>query len=805
VIARSLAPHAVQRLGEIAVLRLCGVRPIVAMFIAHELERRADAGVLEASGVGELRQGDLVGWLRKRLHEDHLLVERSDGLLPTVPELGVVGAAAALAAPPLSNVALFGVVPATLEAVAPGRDPAAEYLIGVLESLGWLDRWGDQLTAAHDVVADEVLEDVLWERPAPAVRLHILEGVLQGARRRPRVLARFAVSLDRVLSVQSSGPSFHESLQAGCEAWMARHAVELGQLLATAPPDESSFALGAVIAGPPWAECALNHWEFLVTPWLVAHGRDPEARHLLYSGLRFLSPDAVASLIAPSVAWLGEHASGIDASFVLGPLLKLPNLGEHTAEALKHAMAWLDRFGTEPDAGFVLPPLLGRTDLEAHAPAALKHAMASLDRFGAEPDAGFVLDPLLGRTDLGAHAPEAITHAMAWLDRFGAELDAEFVLGPLLGRTDLEAHAPAALKHAMAWLDRFGAELGAGFVLAALLGRRDLVSEVASEATGCALGWLEEHGDTQDADFVLREILVRPDLSSNALDRCARRALTRLERTGLPPEASYLLRWCLAARGFPADELPRLLRLSLAWMEKHPNHRDLDYVFKRLLRRPNLSDTEWQQVAVIALQWLKRTPHRKDRDHALNSLLVRPDLMTASERSFVAADAIHWLQTQELSAGVALRLVSNLRNAELSQDESAAIAAVAARDELPVSARLHDWAGTAGYQPDVSSLQQAVAAATDRLQSGHPASAGYYLSALLPLSWRLGDANLQMVVKDLAKQVAAHPQLSSKQRYGFATACYRLLDDGAWPAPREGEAVLCEVGLARPPEHPQPQ
>ena len=166
-----IAPLAVAQMGRERVRGLCGERPIIAIFIAEELQRRAEAGTLVSAG--GFRRGDLLSWLRRRLIEDGLAVENS-GFLPPEPDAALVAAAAILAAAPMAEDDMEAAGRAAFHA-AGGSDPQlAGRVLGALLTLGWVERRDTELAAAHDVVADEVLAQVLWDRGSGALRDWVL-------------------------------------------------------------------------------------------------------------------------------------------------------------------------------------------------------------------------------------------------------------------------------------------------------------------------------------------------------------------------------------------------------------------------------------------------------------------------------------------------------------------------------------------------------------------------------------------------------------------------------------------------------
>ena len=379
-VQQQVAPMASAILGAARVQILCGERPIIAMFIARELERRAQEGTLDEPSLAGLRAGELSGWLRRRLAEDRLLAPDSGAFLPPTPEPSVVAAATALAVAPLPLNVMTAAVALTLEAAEPTGRVQADRVIRMLLALGWLEQRDHDLAAAHDVVADEVLEQALWEQPGDGVRTLVFDQVLSAPLQFARCLGRLAVTLSRLLGPTPSSQAFKGALQAAAVAWLATHAEALGRALAEGDPDEVSFALGAALSGPPWSDACVEQWDALVAPWLTRHGGLWEARHLFYRGLKFLPANSAGELTGVAFGWLGIHIQQRDANFVLGPLLAREDLGPHAPTAIARAMAWLESHGKALEAQFVFNPLLAREDLGEHAPTAIARAMAWLSR-----------------------------------------------------------------------------------------------------------------------------------------------------------------------------------------------------------------------------------------------------------------------------------------------------------------------------------------------------------------------------------------------------------------------------------------
>src|SRR5205823_9701268 len=112
-----------------------------------------------------------------------------------------------------------------------------------LLSLGWLERRDTELAAAHDVVADEVLAQVLWDRASGRLRDPVLACCLAPALGRARVLGRYATALTRLLGPEAAETETEATLRSKASDWLQNQGPHLGQMLASAGVSESAYAL----------------------------------------------------------------------------------------------------------------------------------------------------------------------------------------------------------------------------------------------------------------------------------------------------------------------------------------------------------------------------------------------------------------------------------------------------------------------------------------------------------------------------------------------------------------------------------
>jgi hypothetical protein len=437
-----IAPLAVAQLGHEKVHELCGERPIIAMFIAEELERRALNCTLGKAELTGIRNDDLTSWLRKRLIEDKLVViDNGDSFLPAQPDPLLIAAAAMLAAAPLSRDNMEEAGSKAFLAAGGNAPQKAALVLDRLLKLDWLEQRGNDLTAAHDVVADEIFNEVLWDRSSGQFRETVLDYCLTSALGRARTFGRYAAALTRLQGYEKTEATLNEK---ACN-WLGKHCSELGQMLAMTEPDESAYALGSIISTPGWGSVCINEWSQLVVPWLNNHRLHPEARHLLYRGLRELPEGTAQELINTALDWLPHHLNSDTASYVLAPLLNRKEIPEqNTIRAIDFAFNWIETFPLVPETEFVLAPLLARNDLGDRSSRAIERVINWVKQFPLVHETGFVLKPLLIRNDLGERSSLAIELAINWVKQFPLVHETGFVLKPLLDRNDLGKHSSLA-------------------------------------------------------------------------------------------------------------------------------------------------------------------------------------------------------------------------------------------------------------------------------------------------------------------------------------------------------------------------
>lgn len=609
----SLAPHARAVIGAARLREHCGMRPIIAMLIAQEAEAQAQLGTLDPALPG-IRPEQLIDWLGRRMKEDSLTPKTpADLFADDEPAPDLQALTSMLAALPQEKPSVVACGAATVG----GTAEHAEHLLEILRTMGWVVPAPDGLAAVHDMVTDQFLERVLIRPMSWTVRTPVAERFLGACLSRARSLGRYATNLTRMirdLDLEGHGTA----LSTFCAGWLTRHAEDAGQILSKFP-NEGAYALGAVIENPFWSPVAFASWQSVVAPWLSRFSQTIYARHLLYKGLRVQGSDAV-DLVPAAMQWLAIHGGVPEASFVLGPLLKRPDLADFAAAAIDTAVRWLDRHGANTDAEFVLTAILQRPDLGGATPVAVGHALAWLDLHETTAEARFVLDTLLRSGGLGESAPAITRHAVAWLDHHGAAAEARSILSPLLVRTDLADSAPATIGHALTWLDAHGTTAQAGSVLARLVKRADLSGRGAAIAK-FALAWIEYHPAEADADYILASLLGRTDLADSA-PAAIGHALSWLDANGTTAQADFVLARLLE-RADLGEHTISAFRHGLDWLAYHGAEREAGFVIRPMLAFDNISGADELTVKRRAQEWLAPHGRSPEAGFILPALITR--------------------------------------------------------------------------------------------------------------------------------------------------------------------------------------
>ncbi|MFD4868260.1 caspase family protein [Streptomyces sp. NPDC058412] len=815
-----MAPMAIDRFGMDRMWEICGHRPIIALLVAREVERRVAAGSLrDLSGLRA--SGELSSWLRSRLEEDDLAVMRREESRHggtafhrvSASEL-LVAAAAATAACPQG----YAEVVATAKAALPRQSedtPEAEEVVETLLDLGWLQRKGpgDMLATAHDIVCDHLMESVILppgsRRPDRQRALSLLSGSLIG----PRTLGRYATNLARLMNDLAVQP--RDSVAELLDRWFADNSSTIGDVMRR-DADAGSYALGALVYGPPWSQAAVRDWQHIAGPWLEEYGDQVVARHLLHSGLSRLPADSAAQLVPAALLWLEKYGWRQDASYVLGPLLSRTELPAELRPSLEIAVGWLNLHSESPGAHFVLSALLARGDLTPNqlrkaVSAALRWCEASM----AARQTGAVLQSLLGRADLTeAEVRGAIAGAYIWVGHNITLERSSKVLIALLNYANLprEEFRYAALL-ALRWLEHHGDTRRANWILRPVLDMQRAGRLQIQQALSHAVGWLRTHASESDADFLIGRLLDRDDLTPEERELVVRSAGLWLEAHASEKDADFLIGRLLECGGLAPEERELAMGYADLWLDAHATQVAASFTLSKMLTRRGLTDERARLAVGQAMSWLELHKYEKTAGFVLQHLLKR-EVMPAYEIRRVITFANDWLSRYGESTDASFVLPALLARPELT-DEQADQAVVSAMSWL----RVHGSLDTADHvlqalllRGDLPSVRvRSTVFLTARWLGSHreEKSAGYLLGALLArddLTAQEAAAGVREALRwlelkcpaapthRLLPKLLGRPELSSEQR-ARATSFSEMLEQrnaGTWRGAQKIRRLLQE-------------
>jgi hypothetical protein len=363
-IASTIAPTACRLIGQEEVIRLCGSRAIIAVLVARELESRAHADLLKDINIGSFRSGDLSEWLQRRLRENSLSVKgEADSLEPIRPKEPMAAAAAVLGCIPdsLANLELAAesVYDYFRRKTAKGD---AKFLVQSLIRLGWLETNESGISTAHDVVADEVLDQTI--HTDSMIFENEFSAVLSSVLRIPEAIGRLGTALRRVIGAVQNEEVARE-IGEFQQRWLMANATALSNILRAEDSDVIDYALDASLA-------------------------------------RATSDDSTIPGTDEDVSlWLEQDHPPLDAGFAIPPLLERTDLSvEDSERATDFALLWLAKYHTALEAGFVLKVLLQRRNLSAEDfEKATDFALLWLKLHQNTLEAGLVLESLLEHMD----------------------------------------------------------------------------------------------------------------------------------------------------------------------------------------------------------------------------------------------------------------------------------------------------------------------------------------------------------------------------------------------------------------------
>ncbi|MFI0716210.1 hypothetical protein ACH4SK_37550 [Streptomyces inhibens] len=607
-ILREVAPRALERWGAEALSGVCGQRPVIALLIAREIERRLGAGE-NIPEFAQLRRGDLLQWLHTRLKGDGLRrppKEKHASPMSAAPvDSWLLASAVAAAACPQPVDAVAHAVDALLggETDFEGAD-----VVDMLIERGWLDELGDQVRVVHDIVTDELLQHVILPAQADRVDRRSTRALLASMILDGTTFGRFAGHLRRLADELPEG---RQATQLGrfFDGWIAEHAELIGGLLA-AGGEDAGHTLLTLVTSPPWQPATLQAWDRIVAPWIRNEEKSPACRRFLSRALNAFDA-APAPVVEAAFGWLSAHPMQLGDDYVIrGLLLQRELPAEHAAKALDHAVRWVQQYSFRKEAQFLLNAFLRQDLRPEQSRVAIESAARWLHRHRTAWEASFVLAALLSRRDLDPdQLQKASGEAVTWLGTHIGHPEAHFVLFPLLARDDLSPQRAAQVAdRSWRWLGTYPRSNCAAPLVCALLGAGSGDPERAAAAREQALAWCTTHRDVAAVSDVLRNLLNEPDLA--------------------------------------AERVPDVVASTLAWCEVHVAHHETCFALRDLFRRPDLTPGQKHAISSVSLDWLRRCNAAPEASHLLKSLLTTPDV-TAAHIAEAVGLALDWCTTHQ--------------------------------------------------------------------------------------------------------------------------------------------------------------
>jgi hypothetical protein len=475
--------------------------------------------------------------------------------------------------------------------------------------------------------------------------------------------------------------------------------------------------------------------------WLERHGRRQEARAVLQHLVRLLSrePPMSRRILRASSIWLEFHGLSVDDAALLEGLLRCasfstPEVGQFALAAL----AWLEQHRGESAAPSIYRALLTRRDLDEDVVVQV---------------AGEVISWLEG----GDRGEESV-----WILE-------ELLLVPVRLGSAVGSLAPMITRIGLSWMAQRGVVELAAVVLRGLLMRADLPREDVASTVRWAFVWLETHGDSEIASLVLQGLLFRLDLEPEDSARTVRFAFSWFDRHGAGAEAFNVVLGLIGSSdvGREGGETP--LRLVFEWLDRNVGNPEAGIVHALLLEHEQMDRRTARRAVRGALTWLSGHGVRHEADGVLRWLFSRNEELTVKMATSLLHTMIRWLgiHGDKTPRPVVFSWLFIERSASSR-----------GRSNLREILKIALIAFHQGGRGKLLALIQE-------------------LPALLALASRAGGVHLKRQVDVLAAAALKDRRMDPSAASELATACYRLVDAGAWQDAVEAEHSLVGLGIER--------
>ncbi len=654
---QQIAPTALAKLDERPICDWVGHRPTIALLLLQDLERKACAGRLTEQTLTSGKVGDLVDWLRRRLHEDELRVrESASPLLPELVDPEVVVASAVLAAAPASASLLRDA------AMQVGRHLGAkgdmQRVVSVLRDLGWL--CGDDiLSPAHDTVTDCVLLDML-RSSSDGVRTDVLDAVLAPALPSLLELGDYAIVFGRI---HATAEGFERLLGRALQIWFEEHARDIGESLITAEPRTAGSFFWDMQQCVPWFRALLRgQWDQIVVPWLKRHGMKLDAGFGLYTLLmrKEIPTERALQLLQTADEWLCAYGTLQEALPVLMALLDRADVPQPIHERTAASMwQWYEKHKNNPSAPGALAFILESTELSAELISKTANAVLEFCATGLPAaQLSMPLTLLCLRRDLGTQAQtQARKEAWRWLRLYRNDSDAGFVLNALcIDPTTTTDGSESAIDIALEWLEAYPLEVSSGLLLNTLSEKIEGVHDLAwnwfehhrhqfwvsnilplliedehiaherlLEATNAALEWVETYASYGQARPIIQQMFQRLDLDPALAGRVDEVGRVWLERNSEEPFAGVVIGILLGRYAARKEESTPLVRMAFEWLATHPDDEAAGFVSAVILLLSLAPPDALLELQSQSLRWIEVHGETAGAGMLIGAMLARRD------------------------------------------------------------------------------------------------------------------------------------------------------------------------------------
>ncbi|MBD2893485.1 hypothetical protein amrb99_24060 [Actinomadura sp. RB99] len=695
-IIHSVAPTAVRELGEAAMAKTCGQRPIITLLIARTIERYLAEG-RRVPDVVSSHAGQLRPWLRDALRHDQLThtdMTRQGPLDMVEPSAQELACAVAVAACPQPREAVEAAVNEL-----PGADFGASAVAQLLR-LGWLEEVGGQLVTVHDIVTDELLLNSMLPPPNNTIHEPSARAACAALSRSGRSFALLAEHLRRVMADLSAQTERDQvaDLERFCGKWLIQQRMRLGELLVSAGKD-GEHALLTIVLERPWGGVVTEHWEEVGSPWLARAEARHEATSFLATVVR--SKNAPTAGITAALSWLSRHYTQTDADQVIRALLgRVDLMPTQRRLVLDYAIAWVEdrpRWAATPE---VLCRLLTGATTPAERMEAARCALGWLRRDRNPQGQAFrVVRLLLTLEDLPVESRDlAVSTALTWVethDQDGASvlsvlLRARTLTEPqrhqvgLIGLRWLREHPPGPsrrpLIHALLDSDHVRECLAIlwsqmrdnetdPIVIHRMLENDRISAEQARFIIGQAFNWLQTAELAVHRRLVITALMHRGDLSAEESVRLTDHVMALVDTD---PDPKFLTVVLHRASSLNAEQIRRIVAMMVERCRSKRGLKPKRPLINALLQRSDLAFDEVREVVGLALGHLD-VDFSLNRGDILISLLERTDLLP-DEYERALSHALRWLNEDGALSNTRFPflLIRLLRRADLPPQTAAA-------------------------------------------------------------------------------------------------------------------------------------